>query len=48
MSLRKFASAIALPVILLVGAGIGVAQTTSGALVGVVRDASGAVALTQR
>ena len=43
MSLRKFASAFVLAVLLLVGASLGYAQTTSGALVGVVHDPTGAV-----
>jgi hypothetical protein len=43
MSLRKFASAIVLTIVLLVATTFSDAQTTSGALVGVVHDPSGAV-----
>ena len=43
MSPRKIASAFVLAVILLVGATLAYAQTTSGALVGVVHDPTGAV-----
>jgi hypothetical protein len=43
MSLRRIASAFVLAVILLVGATVAYAQTTSGALVGVVHDPTGAV-----
>jgi Carboxypeptidase regulatory-like domain len=40
---RKIASTIVLSIFLLAGTALGHAQTTSGALVGVVHDASGAV-----
>ena len=43
MSPRKFAFALVLAVIVLIGARFSYAQTTSGAIVGVVHDASGAV-----
>lgn len=43
MSLRKTASVIVLAIVLSIGAGFLHAQTNSGALVGVVRDPSGAV-----
>src|ERR1700751_6453460 len=43
MSPRKFAFALVLAVIVSIGASFSYAQTTSGAIVGVVHDASGAV-----
>ena len=43
MSVRKLLFAAVLIVLFLAGAGFGHAQTTNGALVGVIRDASGAV-----
>jgi hypothetical protein len=43
MSLRKIASVIVLAIVLSIGVGFLQAQTNSGALVGVVRDPSGAV-----
>ena len=43
MSLRKIASVIVLAIVLSIGAGFLHAQTNSGALVGVIRDPSGAV-----
>ena len=43
MSPRKFASALVLAILLFLGAGFLHGQTTNGALVGIVRDPSGAV-----
>jgi hypothetical protein len=43
MSLRKFAFAIVLAILVSMSASLSYAQTTSGAIVGVVHDASGAV-----
>jgi hypothetical protein len=41
MSLRKFAFTIILAILMSMSASFSYAQTTSGAIVGVVRDASG-------